>query len=823
MGTFWQDLHYSLRLLVKAPGFAIIVILALGLGIGTSTAIFSVADAVLLRPLPYPNSEQLVRIWEQSRKGSKMNLAYSNFEDFNTQNSIFSSLAKFEYRATSITGGSEPVRVNVASVSATFFKTLGVDAYRGRLFTSDEQHPGGTPAIVVSYGFWQRYLGNTTDFSGLYVRMDQVPYQVVGVMPMSFDFPPDTAGWISSELQPASPSRRSHNWRVIGRLGNGITLAQARVNLSIIAGNIKREYGNKVDLDDVAVVSLAESTVGNVRAALLTLLGAVGLLFLVAYANVAGLLLARSYARRKELAIRATLGARRGHFLQQFLTEAVVLSVPGGLLGIVIACLGVKLFPAILPASLPRQAGIEINAAVLLFALAITIVVTILLGLSAAWRAGAGDLQGGLAAGSRVLSGSAISQRLRGFFVIGEIAMTFMILVVAGLLGRSFVRLISTNPGFQGKDLITMEFSLPIPPRMLDQADVARQVQVLDRLTAGLRAIRGAESVGMAGALPVAAGDNLADGDFLVLNGQQPPANSDELVRAMNQNRSQLGHALYAVVDEGYFHALGIPLVRGRLFNDQDWFNTPNVALVSQTLAQTRWPDQDPIGQTIEYGNMDGNLQPLTVVGIVGDVRARGLDAPSSAVVYVDYRQRGMNPNSSPIVLVRSTVPEGEMVSAARGVFHNTIPDVPLKFSTFEAKMGGWLADRRFLLVLVGAFGTAALVLGALGIYGVVTFSVTRRIQEVGIRMALGAQRGDILRLILGEGVRMAAFGIAIGIGLSLAITRLMSTLVFGISTTDPLAFAVTAVLLCLVALAASCIPALRALQIDPLTALRYS
>lgn len=715
------------------------------------------------------------------------------------------------------------MRVNTASVSGTFFKTLGVEAYRGRLFTPDEQQPGGTPAIIVSYGYWQQYLGSTTNFSGLYLRMDQVSYQVVGVMPTSFDFPSDTAAWISSELHPESPSRKSHNWRVIGRLRDGVTLAQARANLSTIARNLRREYGNKVDLDDAAVLSLADSMVGNVRAALLTLLGAVGLLFLVACANVAGLLLARSYARRKELAIRATLGARRSHFLQQFLLESVVLSVPGGLLGILIAWLGVRLFPAVLPASLPRQAGIQINASVLLFALAITIVVTVLLGLSAAWRADKGDLQEGLAAGSRVLSGSAMSQRLRGFFVIGEIAMTFMILVTAGLLGRSFLRLISTNPGFQEKNLVTMEFSLPIPPRMLNQEDVTRQVQVLDRLAAGLRAIRGAESVGMAGALPVAAGDNLADGDFLILNGQPPPANFDELTRIMTQNSSQLGHGLYAVVDEGYFSALGIPLIRGRMFNSRDWFNTPNVALISETLAQTRWPNQDPIGQTIEYGNMDGNLQPLTIVGVVGDVRARGLDSPTSSVVYVDYRQRGMNPNSSPIVLVRSTVPEGEMVSAARNVFHNIIPDVPLRFSTFEAKMGGWLADRSFLLILVGAFGIAALVLGALGIYGVVTFSVTRRIQEMGIRMALGAQRGDILRLILGEGVRMAAVGIAIGIGLSLAITRLMSTLVFGISTTDPLAFAVTAVLLCLVALAASCIPALRALRIDPLTVLRYS
>ncbi len=824
MGTFWQDLQYGMRLLVKAPGFAVVVILALALGIGTSTATFSVGDAVLLRPLPYPNSEQLVRIWEQALSGSKMNLAQSNFDDFSTQNKTFASLAKYEYRSTSISGGSEPVRVNIARVSGVFFNTLGVEPYRGRLFTSDEQRPGGAPAIVVSCGYWQRYLSSTTDFSQLYLRLDQVLYHVVGVMPMRFDFPPDTAAWISSELQPELPSRKSHNWRAIGRLRNGVSVAQARANLSAIAQNIRRQYGKKVDLNDAAVVPLADSMVGNVRTALLTLLGAVGLLFLVACANVAGLLLARTYARRKELAVRATLGARRSRFIQQFLAEAVVLSLPGGLLGILIAGLGVKLLPAIVPASLPRQEGIGINASVLLFALAISAVVAVLLGLSAAWRAGTGDLQEALtAAGSRAYSSSATSQRLRGFFVIGEIAMTFMILVAAGLLGRSFLRLTSTSPGFHQQNLITMEFALPIPPRMLNQGDVARQVQVLDKLAAGLRAIRGAESVGMAGALPVAAGDNLADGDFLILNGQSPPANFDELARAMIQNSSQLGHALYAVVGEGYFRALGIPLIRGRMFDNQDWLNSPNVALISQALAQARWPNQDPIGQTIEYGNMDGNLQPLTIVGIIGDVRARGLDSPSSPIIYVDYRQRGMNPNSSPIVLVRSTAPPGEIVSAARDVFRNVVPDVPVKFSTFEDKMGGWLADRRFLLLLVGSFGTVALVLGALGIYGVVAFSVTRRIQEMGIRIALGAQRSDILRLILGEGLRMAAFGVMIGIGMSLAITRLMSTLVFGISTTDPLTFAGTAVLLSLVALAASYIPAQRALRVDPIKALHYS
>jgi len=355
----------------------------------------------------------------------------------------------------------------------------------------------------------------------------------------------------------------------------------------------------------------------------------------------------------------------------------------------------------------------------------------------------------------------------------------------------------------------------------MDTADYARQIHLMDDLLARLRAIPGAESVGLAGALPAAAGDDLADGGFLLLHGQKAPANFDEWDRIAH-NPSQVGHALYDVAGPGYFRTLGIPLVRGRLFGHRDGFNSPNVALISQTLARRRWPNQDPIGQVIDFGNMDGNLKPLTVVGIVGDVRARGLNRPPSAIIYVDYRQRGMNGNSSPIIFMRSTSPSAEMVPIARGIFHNLAPNVPVKFSTFADAMGGWFAERRFLLFLVGLFAAAALVLAAVGLYGVVAFSVTRRTQEIGVRMALGAQRSDVLRSVLGEGARMAALGVGVGIAASLAITRLMSSLLFGVSATDPLTFIAVAVVLSLVALAASYIPAHRAMHVDPVTALRY-
>ncbi len=822
MQALWQDLRFGLRMMEKSPGFAAIAVLTLALGIGASTSIFSVADAVLFRPLPYPNPQQIVRVWEQAPNGRRMNLANSNFEDFRTQNSTFQSLADYEVSLSSVAGGSEPVRVNIAVVSSGFFPTLGVEAFRGRAFSADELRPHGTPAVIVSSRYWQQYLGGTTELSKFHLAIDGRVYPVVGVMPAGFDFPDGVAAWIPSELSPESPTRTGHNWRGLGRVRDGVTVAQARANLSAIARRISDEYGKKVDLNDVAVVPLADAIVGDVRTGLLTLLGAVALLLLVAGANVAGLLLARTSTRRKELAVRAALGAGRGRLIQQFLAESLVLSFAGGALGILIASWTVKALPAILPTNLPRQEGIAVNASVLLFALAATVAVAVALGLFAAWRAGAADLQEALCSGSRSYTGSGGGERLRGSLVIGEIAATLVILVGAGLLGRSFLRLISTSPGFRQENLVVMEFSLPVPlDWSLSQAEIARQIHLTDELVARVRAIPGAESAGVAGALPVAAGDNLADGGFLILNGQKPPANFDDFGR-MAQDPSILGRADYCVASEGYFRTVGISLLRGRIFGDEDDANSPHVAVISEALARQRWPNQDPIGQTIEFGNMDGNLKPLTIVGIVRDVRAAGLDSPSPAIVYVDYRQRGMNANASPTILVRSAGPSGEIVSAARGIFRELAPDVPVKFSTFEDEMGGWLADRRFLLLLVGLFAAAALALAAVGIYGVVAFSVTRRTQEIGVRVALGAQRADVLRLVLGEGARMAAIGVVIGVGASLAVTRLLSSLLFGITATDPATFAGVAVLLALVTLAASYIPAHRAMGVDPMTALRH-
>ncbi len=823
--SFFADVRYAVRGLWGNPGFTVVSILTLGLGIGASTAIFSVVDAVLLRALPYPNPQQIVRVWEQAPDGHPMNLADANFADFRTQNKTFAHLAIYSGAdPVSVSGGSEPMRVNGSGVSSSFFEVLGVKPFRGRAFVSEEQRPNGARAAIVSYGYWQQNLGSATDLSKVHLRMEGALYPVVGVMPKEFDFPAGVAVWLPHEPEPESSDRTGHNWRGVGRIRDGVTVAQARANLSAIARRIKSHYGKTVDLSDAAVVPLADAMVGDVRTALLTLLSAVGLLLLVACANVAGLLVARTSARRKELAVRAALGAGRGRLVQQFLAESFSLSIAGGVLGLLVAIGAVRLLPAILPANLPRHEGIGISTPVLLFGLTATVVVAVSLGLFAAWRAGSGDLQKALAAGSRSYSGTGARQRFRGFVVVGEIAATLVILIGAGLLGRSFLRLIATSPGFDQRNLITMEFSPPNPQGQafaMKESDVARQARLMQDILDRLRAIPGAQSVGLSGALPVAAGDDLADGDFLILHGEQPPANFDEWKR-IHLDPSQVGRALYAVAGEQYFRTTGIPLIRGRMFGEQDGWSSPHVALISQSLARERWPNQDPIGQTIEFGNMDGNMKPLTIIGIVGDVRAQGLDLPPSPIIYVDYRQRGLNANSSPTILMRSAAPVPETVSAARRIFHDLAPDAPVKLSTFENEMGGWLADRRFLLMLVGVFAAAALVLAAIGIYGVVAFSVTRRTQEIGIRMSLGAQRIDVLRLIMGEGTRLALLGVAIGIAASLVITRLLSSLLFGVSATDPVTFVGVAALLALVALLASYLPARRAIRVSPNTALRF-
>jgi putative ABC transport system permease protein len=827
MNNFRQDLRFGIRTLAKNPGFAAVAILTLALGIGACTSIFSVVDAVLLRPLPYPNPQQIVYVLEQEAHGHRAHMADPNFLDFRAQNHTLSTLAMFASIPESVSGGTEPVRVNIGLVSQDFFKTLGVEPFRGRGFASGELVAHGAPAMIVSYSYWRQFLGGRADFDQVHLSMNGESYQVIGVMPQGFDFPHGVAAWAAWERYGWGTSRTSHDGEVIGRLRDGVSVDQARADLDTIARRIHSQYGKAENpdyfLQDALVTPLADKLVANVRQALLTLFGAVMLLFLVACANIAGLLVARTSARRKELAVRAALGAGRGRLVQQLLAESLVLAIAGGALGILLALWTTSFLPTILPTDLPMQQGIAISGPVLLFTLVATLAVAVGLGLFAAWRAGSLDLNDALSAGSR--SYSSASHKARSALVIAEIAATMMLLVGAGLLGRSFLQLIAVNPGFNEENLLVLKFSLPLPQEELTpqqmQSEIARQTQFLNNAVARIRGIPGVESAGVTGALPIADADGFPDGLFLILNGQPIPTTDAEWNR-FSLNPKQTGSADYAVASGDFFRAAGIPLIRGRLFNEQDGPGAPHVALITQALAREKWPNQDPIGREIFFGNMDGIMKPLTIVGVVGDIRADGLDQPPASVIFVDYRQRGLGGNSSPALVLRTTLPPAEIIPTARGVFRQLDPSIPVQFTTFAEALGAWTAPQRLLFLLAGVFAGAALLLAAVGIYGLVAHSVTRRTQEIGIRMALGAQPGNILGLILGEGVRLAAIGLLIGVALSLVITRLMSSLLFDVKPADPLTFVVVAVLLSLVALLASYIPARRAMRLDPTEALRY-
>ena len=827
MNAFLQDLRFGIRTLAKNPGFAVVAILTLALGIGASTAIFSVVDAVLLRPLPYPNPQQIVTVNEQEGGGHRAHPTDPNFLDFRAQNHTLSALAMFASIPESVSGGSEPMRVNVGLVSQDFFKALGVEPLRGRTFTPEELVEHGAPAIIVSYGYWQRYLGGAEDLSQVRLTMNGTVYPVIGVMPQGFDFPHGVSAWVAWERYGWGTSRTAHDGEGIGRVRDGVTIEQARADLDTIARRIHTQYGKTENpnyfLTGAIVTPLADEIVGPVSGTLLALFGAVILLFLVACANVAGLLLARTSARRKELAVRAALGAGRGRLVQQLLAESLALAVAGGVLGIFLALWTTNLLPEILPGDFPRQQGIAINGQVLLFTVLATLIVAAGLGLFAALRAARLDLNDALSAGSRGYSSG--SQRARSALVIGEIAATLVLLVGAGLFGRSFLQLISVSPGFSGQNLLVMKFSLPASEAAhtfgLNETEIAKQTQFLNEALARVRAIPGVQSAGATGALPIADADGFPNGLFLILNGQPAPTNDQEWGR-FALNKKQTGVADYAVASGGLFSSVGIPLIRGRLFNAQDGPKTPHVALISQTLAREKWPNQNPVGQQIFFGNMDGIMKPLTIVGVVGDIRAEGLDRPASPVIFVDYRQRGLAVNSSPALVLRTTLPASAIVPSARAIFHQLNPNIPVEFTTYAEALGGWMAEKRFLLLLAGVFAGAALLLAAVGIYGLVANSVTRRTQEIGIRLALGAQRGDVLTMIVAESARLAVAGLVIGIALSLATTQLISSLLYGVKATDPVTFLVVAVILSAVALLASYIPARRAMRLDPMIALRY-
>jgi len=830
MNTLLHDLRYGVRMLVKNPSFTAVAVLTLALGIGATTAIFSVVYGVLLRSLPYPKPEQLVSIREVAADGHLMRFTDPNFDDLRAANRSFAGMAKLSSGEGTVSSGSVSARVGVASVSRDFFHIMGVAPMLGRTFTDEEQHEGGRPAAIASYGYWQQHLGSTTDLSQLKLRMENRSVSVVGVMPPGFGFPARSDLWTPAELWGETPSRTSHNWEMaVARLRDGVILAGARSELSALAHGLYQQYKPEIDMRDASVMPLRAALTTSVRPALLILLAAVGFLLLVACANVANLSLARAAERQRELAVRAALGAGRGRLVRQFLAESLLLSLTGSALGVLLALWGVDTLLALAPAGLPRLDEVSINLPVLAFALGLCLLVAVGLGVLTALRATATDPQAALAEGGRGATGSVASQRLARSLVGAQVAVTLVLLAGAALLGRSLLRVLSVNPGFRTANIVTMELEVPgsQPTSMAAVEESIKDTKpaiFVSHLFERLRSIPGVEEVGGVSNLPLGEAGDCADGKFLLIDRepQFDPAKPEDQARFERfWTTTPGGSADYCVASEGYFKALGIPLLNGRLFDERDGPDAPHAAVVSQSMARATWANRDPVGRTIDFGNMDGDMRLLTVVGVVADAHYRSLEKPPEPTVYVNYRQR-LRAGRDFNVVMRAGTPPGSLVSSVRRAVQELAPDVAPRFQAFQDVFSASLATRRFNLTLVAVFAATALLLAVAGIYGVMAYSVARRTHELGVRMALGASAPHVLRLVLRQGMLTTAAGLAIGIAGALVLTRAMQSMLFGISATDPVAILAVALLLGLAALLASYIPARRATKVDPIVALRH-
>jgi predicted permease len=824
MANLFHDARYALRQLRKRLGFTAVAVTTLALGIGASTAMFSVVYGVLLRPLPYQDPNRIMAVFEVTTKGTWNRLADPNFDDLRDQNHSFQAIAKYSAGIASVSGSAQPTRSMVASISAGFLNVFRVQPTIGRGFSPGDMKKGVAPVAIVSYGYWKQNLGSRTDLSQLHLKIDNAVYSVIGVLPNTFEFPSETAVWVPADLEGENPSRTSHNYSAVARLRDGVTPQQANAEISAIARRIHDSSSEQNDylLKDGVVVPLHESMTGEARPALLVLLGAVGFLLLVACANVANLLLAQASVRERELAIRSALGAERGRLIRQFLTEAFVLSLISGGLGIIGAFFGVRALIALAPENLPRLSDVSINLPVLGFALLLSTAVAVGLGAFTAIRATSGRIRETLSEGGRGQAGSQSSRRVGQGIVAAQFAITLVLVVGAGLLGRSLKKVLEVNPGFRVDKVVTMDVALPFV-NWTDAKAKANEAAFFANLIDRLKQIPGVRKVGGISQLPMDGG--LPDGMFLLMTQDElpkTPGNDAALTRQFDilfQQKERLGTADFGVATDGYFQSVGIPLIGGRVFDERDTMNSQHVAVISESLARERWPGQDPIGRTIEFGNMDGDMRLLTVVGIVGDVRDYGLEVPPRPTVYVDLFQR---PRPAITLTLLSDAPTQLVTSAARGILQDLNPEIPPQFRTFSQVYSASLGSRKFNLILITFFGIVALLLATAGVFGVMAYSVSRRTREIGVRVALGACPRDVLTMILGQGMRTIAIGLAIGIACSLVLARAIGSMLFGVTASDPLTFAAVIFLLVAAALAACYIPARRASNVDPMVALRY-
>jgi putative ABC transport system permease protein len=808
MNSLLKDLRYGLRMLAKNPGSTLVAVLALALGIGANSAIFSVVNAVLLRPLRYRDPAHLVVIWETklSKGISQEFVSPPDYRDWLEQQRVFDQVAALRAQPAVLTGGQLPERVETALVSPSAFELLGAKAALGRTFFSAEDQPGRNRVAVLSYGLWQRRFGADSGILGKTVIVDGNSFTVVGVTPRDFrllDTPSEL--WMPYTLDAKELSQRGfHTLRVIGHLKSGVSPEQASAEMRSIAGRIEQQYADTNSGWSTKIVGLRDQLVGDIGPTLWTLLGAVVFVLLIACANVANLLLARAGSREKEIALRTALGANPGRLVRQLLTESVLLGLAGGLVGLALAAWGVSLLEQFGPSNLPRLEEVTIDWRVLAFTLSMSVLTGIVFGLAPALSSVRSDLNSILKTSGRGTTGGRSRARWRNALVVSEVASCVVLLAGAGLLIRSFARLESVNPGFRPDHVLTMQIALP-ETRYSGQKIALFYQQLVERL----HSLAGVQYAGIARNLPLSGSD--ASLNFVIEN--RPVASSAEQSRAK-----------YRAASADYFAALGIPLVRGRYFDRTDGDKTPGVVIVNNTMARRFWPGDDPVGKRMKAG-FDGS-QWCTIVGIVGDVKHTGLDAETNAEMYYHYRQippelMGFVEGTMTLVL-RTQVEPNSMVAAVRGEVQKLDADLAVfNVKSMQDLVGGSLAQPRFRTLLLGVFAAVALILAATGLYGVIAYAVTQRTNELGVRMALGAQKSDVLKLVVGEGAQLAALGIGIGLVVAFPLMRIISRLLFGVNAADPVTFGATTLVILLVTVAASYLPALRAIKVDPVVALR--
>jgi len=802
--TFFQDIRYALRMLRKNPGFAIAAVMTLALGIGGNTAIFTVINAVLLRPLHFQNPERLVTLWESNpqQEMDRATVSPPNFVDWRTQSQTLEHIAAYRYWGFVLAGGGEPERITGARVSASLFPLLGVKPILGRTFLPGEDRFGSSPVVLIREGLWRRRFGADPRLIGKSLTLNGGSYTVVGILPSDFKLP-DAEVCVPPALEPyAMTQRGSRALTVLAGLKPGLTLTQARAEMHTIARRLQRQYPEANAGWDVTILPLHEEMVAHVQPALLVLGGAVAFVLLIACANVANLLLARATSREQEIAVRIALGASRSRLIRQLLTESVLIALLGGALGLLLAQQGTDLLVTLSAADLPRTGQIGIDRYVLAFTLLLSLVTGLGFGLAPAWHASQPDLNQSLKEGRGRATGSTRLSPLRNAAVVCEVALALVVIIGAGLLVRSFVGLLAVEPGFNPANVLTMTISLPESKYPEGHQKVTFFQQLLQRVNT----LPGVASAGLVSHLPLAGrslnADFTVEGRSLLSSGQSPLAD-------------------YVSVSPDYFRVMQIPLLAGRQFTERDVMGTTPVVVINEIMARRFWPNQNPLGRRLILGSTIGADQtPRAVVGVVGNVRSAGLESEPGPTMYVPYHQ---NPWPTMSAVIRAAGDPMRLVAAVRKEVLALDSDQPVyNVRPLEDVLGASLAARRFQMLLLGIFAAVALIMAAIGVYAVMAEVVMQRTHEIGIRMALGARPRDVLMLVVGRGIRMTLIGVAIGLAGALALTRWMSSLLFGVTATDPVTFAIVSLVLTGVALLACYIPARRASRLDPIVAVRY-